>query len=328
MEKQQKLYYNTNGHHYHHHSEYQIPKNSINQTLSLPPPPPPQLLLSSEQEQTHNSSRNNNNNNHHNNESFISSSMTTTITGTFSHAFSNSNGIIINNNNDECSEKNDKISLSASLNYSITSNASMMTNTDTTLSDTPKFNCSDSIVWNDNNNDDLSADTGFENPSFRHLNDTNIVLIRDDELPASYYSKNATDVVVLRSKANGMGMGSNNNSMNDLSAIETPSIEQKQRLSSFKFENNNLSLLTTPNGSPSHYYSSNNNSINNNNSIPSLSKAGSHSSFGALMYGQIDEPLTTSNAVNVNNNVNVVTNTNKPAVTPRPASLLSGIFLF
>jgi hypothetical protein len=196
----------------------------------------------------------------------------------------------------------------------------MMTNNTITT-----FNCSEnnSNVWNENNNEDLSADTGFENPSFRHLNDTNIVLMRDDDLPTSYYSKNATDaVVVLRSKANGMG--SNNNSMTDLNLIDTP-IEQRQRLSSFRFDNNNFSL--TPNGSPSHYYSNNSNSINNN-SIPSVNK-GSHSSFGALMYGQIDEPLTTSNNVNVNNNVNVVpTSNSKPAVTPRPASLLSGIPLF
>lgn len=40
------------------------------------------------------------------------------------------------------------------------------------------------------------------------------------------------------------------------------------------------------------------------------------------MYGQVDEPPN-RNAVNVNNNVNVVAS-NKPAITPRPASLLSG----
>lgn len=266
------------------HSEYQTPNNSLTQT--------PQT---------------------HHNDSIISTS--TTITGTFSHAFNN--GSV-----DACSEKNDKISLSASLNlnYSITSNTSMMANTNTTFSDIQKFDSSDSdkYCWNDNNND-LSADTGFENPSFRHLNhDTNIVLIRDDDLPPSYYSQNATDVVVLRSKS--IGSASNNNSITDLNLIDT-SIEQKQRLSSFKLENNNLSL--TPNGSPSHYYSNS----NNNNSIPSINK-GSHGSFGALMYGQIEEPLT-SNKVNVNNNMNVVTssNNNKPAITPRPASLLSGILI-
>lgn len=253
------------------------------------------------------------------NDSIISTS-TKIITGTYSHAFSN----------DECSEKNiDKISLNASLNYSITSNSSMMTNT--TLSDIQKFNSSDNnnenYCWTDNNNhDDLSADTGFENPSFRHLNDTNIVLMRDDhDLPPSYYSQNATDVVVLRSKTNSMG--SNNNSITDLNTIGDMTFEQKQRLSSFKLDNNNLSL--TPNGSPLHYFSSStfnnniNNSINNNNSIPSVNKGSLHSSFGTLMYGQTDEPA--SNNVNVNNNVNVVTSSNKPAVTPRPASLLSGI---
>ncbi|CAH1720331.1 unnamed protein product [Chironomus riparius] len=267
-------------------NEYQVPKNSIVQTQKT-----------------------------HHNDSFISTS--TTITGTFSHAFSN------NNNSDECSEKStDKVSLNASLNYSITSNTSMMTNA--TLSDVQKtFNSSENC-WNDNNNDDdLSADTGFENPSFRHLNDTNIVLMRDDDLPPNYYSQNATDVVVLRSKSNSMG--SNNNSITDLHTIDMTN-EQKQRLSSFKLDNNNLSLASSNGqGSPSHYFSINNsNSINNNNPIPNVNKASLHKSFGALMYGQTEEPIT-SNNVNVNNNVNVVTSSNKPAVTPRPASLLSGV---
>lgn len=282
------------------HNEYQVPKNCpIVQT-----------------QKTHH------HNHHQHNDSFISTS--TTITGTFSHAYSNNN----NNNSDECSEKNtDKISLNASLNYSITSNTSMMTNA--TLSDVQKFNNSSENCWNDNNNDDddLSADTGFENPSFRHLNDTNIVLMRDDDLPINYYSQNATDVVVLRSKSNSMG--SNNNSITDLNTIDM-TIEQKQRLSSFKLDNNNLSLLSSSssNGSPSHYFSINNsNSINNNNPIPSVNKGSLHKSFGALMYGQTEEPVITSNNVNVNNNVNVVTSSNKPAVTPRPASLLSGISL-
>lgn len=215
-------------------------------------------------------------------------------------------------------DKNDKVSLSASLNYSITSNASMMTNT--TLSDLPKSNCSDSEkYWNDNNND-LSADTGFENPSFVHLNDTNIVVMRDNDFPNDFYAQSAAEIVVLRckdtSKLNG---GSNNNSITDLNAIDAIA-EQKQRLSSFRVENNNGSYASTPiNGSPSHYYI--NTSINNN-SIPGLVKSISNS-FTSSMYGQIDEPLT-SNSVNVNNNVNVVCS-NKPAITPRPASLLSGI---
>lgn len=268
------------------------------------------------------------NNNIHN-DSFISTS--TTITGTFSHhAF---NGTAIASDDSEIK--------SASLNYSITSNASMTT----TLSDLQKFNCSD---FTDNkspyNDHDLSSETGFENPSFRHLNDTsssasNIVLIRDDDLPPSYYSRNSTDtVVVLRSK-----MGSNNNSMTDLSQIDTPTFEQKmQRLSSFKFDNN--FSIATPNGSPSHYYSANNNNNNNSSSspsIPSISKGSlsSHGSFGALMYGQIEDDTDTKNAAaltsnatsnnfNVNNNVNVITTASnvKPTLAPRPASLLSGIF--
>lgn len=211
-------------------------------------------------------------------------------------------------------DKNDKVSLSASLNYSITSNASMATNT--TLSDVAKFNCSDSEkYWNDNNND-LSADTGFENPSFVHLNDTNIVVMRDNDFPDDYYAKNSAEIVVLRCKDNSKLNGSNNNSMIDLSMIDSMT-EQKQRLSSFRAENNNVPY--TPNGSPSHYYI--NTSINNN-SIPGLAKS-IQKSFASSMYGQVDEPLN-SNSVNVNNNVNVVSS-NKPAITPRPASLLSGI---
>lgn len=229
------------------------------------------------------------------NDSIISTSTTVT------HAFSDP-------------DKIDKVSLSASLNYSITSNASMMTNT--TLSDLPKFNSSDSEkYWTDNNND-LSADTGFENPSFVHLNDTNIVVMRDNDFPNDYYSKNAAEIVVLRCKDSKLnGNGSNNNSITDLSMIDGLS-DQKQRLSSFRAENNNVSYLSS-NGSPNHYYI--NTSINNN-SIPGLVKS-VQNSFASSMYGQVDEPL---NSVNVNNNVNVVCS-NKPAITPRPASLLSGI---
>lgn len=234
------------------------------------------------------------------NDSIISTS--TTIT----HAFSDP-------------DKQDKVSLSASLNFSITSNASM---TNTTLSDLPKFNCSDSEkYWNDNNND-LSADTGFENPSFVHLNDTNIVVMRDNDFPDDYYAKNAAEIVVLRCKDNRLnGNGSNNNSITDLNMIDSLA-EQKQRLSSFRAENNNAPsyMSVSANSSPSHFYSLNTN-INNNNSIPGLSKS-IQNSFASSMYGQVDEPPN-SNAVNVNNNVNVVAS-NKPAITPRPASLLSG----
>ena len=271
------------------------------------------------QNQSHQNSLNNNNiKNHIHNESFIS------------HAFSNGTTTKVASDDSELNK-------SASLNYSITSTVS---------SDVQKFltNCSDSFDVEEEipcyNETDLSSDTGFENPSFRHLNDTsssssNIVLIRDDELPSSYYSRNSTEaVVVLRSK----GLSSNNNSMTDLSQLDTPTFEQKfQRLSSFKFENNNLSF-GTPNGSPSHYYSNNiNNNSSSSTSIPSISKGSlsSHGSFGALMYGQIEDSsaaatLTTSNSVNVNNNMNVVTTTasNKPTLAPRPASLMSGTINF
>lgn len=187
--------------------------------------------------------------------------------------------------------------------------------TNTTLSD-PKFNCSDSEkYWTDNNND-LSADTGFENPSFVHLNDTNIVVMRDNDFPDDFYAKNSAEIVVLRCKDISKLNGSNNNSITDLNMIDSLA-EQKQRLSSFRAENNNYSF-TSSNGSPApnHYYI--NTSINNN-SIPGLVK----NSFASSMYGQVDEPFK-SNSVNVNNNVNVVCS-NKPAITPRPASLLSGI---
>ncbi|CRK98238.1 CLUMA_CG011600, isoform B, partial [Clunio marinus] len=212
-------------------------------------------------------------------------------------------------------DKNDKVSLSASLNFSITSNASMTANT--TLSDLQKFNCSDSEkYWNDNNND-LSADTGFENPSFVHLNDTNIVVMRDNDFPTDYYAKNSAEIVVLRCKDTTKlnGNGSNNNSITDLNAIDSIAADQKQRLSSFRAENNNVSYTSSTNSSPNHYFNTNN---INNNSIPGLVKSVSNS-FASLMYGQVDEP-----SVNVNNNVNVVSS-NKPAITPRPASLLSGV---
>lgn len=321
QEKDRKHHKLLNGHvnSYNRNSEYQIP-NPITATSTT-------TIIT--QQNTINNNFNNISNSIHN-DSFISTS--TTISH---HAY-----------NGTANASDDSEIKSASLNYSITSNASMTT----TLSEhLQKFNCSDFTDNNIDNDNDLSSETGFENPSFRHLNDTsssssnNIVLIRDDDLPPSYYSRNSTDtVVVLRSK-----MGSNNNSMTDLTQLDTPTFEQKmQRLSSFKFDNNNFSIATPPNGSPSHYYSGGNNINNNNNnnstsspSIPSISKGSlsSHGSFGALMYGQIDDDTDTKNAalttnatcnnINVNNNMNVVTTASsiKPTLAPRPASLMSGI---
>lgn len=252
---------------------------------------------------------------HPHNDSLISTS--TMLTGMHSNNSSST---------DTASDKVDnKASLSNSLNYSTLSNA--------TLSDV-RFNYSDSELskyWHDNNND-LSADTGFENPSFVHLNDTNIVVIRENEFPSqdNYYSQNSTEIVVLRCKDVTKLNGSNNNSITDLNLIESsPDHQLKQRFSSFKSENNNS--ITSNGGSPipipqilhqlhqqsqQNYYPT------------SITKSSSHNPF-ASMYGPVDDQYnnhSNNNNVNVNNNINVVNS--KPAITPRPASLLSGLFIF
>lgn len=270
MEQQQHRAHHLNG-----HSDYQIPLNNTNHISSLP-----------------------NSQNHHN-DSLISAS--TTLTGIISHAYSNSS--------DPSSDKNDKISLSASLNYSLTSNMSMI-------------NCSDSEMskyWNDNNNDS-SADTGFENPSFVHLNDTNIVLMRD-EFPDNYFQQTPAEIVVLRCKDTTKLNGSNNNSITDLNMIEPPTLlEQKQRLSSFKSDNNNSSIIANGGSPASSHYFTVNNAINNNPSIPVIGKNVHLNPFASSMYGQMDE-------TSCNNNVNVNVVSSKPAITPRPASLLSGLLI-
>jgi len=269
------------------------------------------------------SSSSHNHHNHHNHYNHHNDSTSTTLTdNNFAQAYHRT------------ASDPDKISLSASLNYSITSNASMITH-NTTLSDLQKFNCSDtsemsSKYWTDNNND-LSADTGFENPSFVHLNDTNIVVMRDNDFPDNYYSQNAAEIVVLRCKeTTKLNGGSNNNSITDLNVID--GLEMKQRISSFKNDNNNVSNGPSP-ASSLYFLNNISPSINNNSSatMPTTNKSLIHNSYASSMYGQTDETFHTNNSnnVNVNNNVNVVTTTsNKPAITPRPASLLSGLLAF
>lgn len=182
----------------------------------------------------------------------------------------------------------DKMCGYQSLNYSV--NSSDLSS---------KFNYSDGELnkynWNNNNDCTDYTSAGFENPSFLHLNDHNIVVIRENEFPATNHY-NSGEIVVLRCKESGRS--SNNNSITDLSNIDS---DHKLRLSSFKNENNNsMNASVTSNGS--------------GNSI---------SSYQNPFLVHDDPPvsfLNQLNVVNINQTINVV----KPAITPRPASLASG----
>ncbi|XP_065080187.1 ras guanine nucleotide exchange factor Y-like isoform X5 [Ochlerotatus camptorhynchus] len=248
---------------------------------------------------------------------------------------SNNNGNLSSNNSDSAgSDRNDKISISSSMNIE----AINMSLNSTNLGSEFPFNYSDSDM-NKLNTEQQGCDsvdysnTGFENPSFMHLNDSEIVVMRQNEFgridPENYYSQNMSEVVVLRCKDVAKP---DSNRMDD-----TASVDSQQRLSSFKLNSRSASpalssfavsrsptpslsvppsSATTPTmASPQHniaisIYNNNNNSnhvINIHHHTQQHQQQ--HSTNGNEKCSLISMPS--------DERINRI----KPAITPRPASL-------
>jgi hypothetical protein len=199
----------------------------------------------------------------------------------------------------------DKISISSSNfespNHSLTSSTNVNCS-----SGNYTFNYSDtelSKYVNDNDSYDLT-NTGFENPSFIHMNDSEIVVIHQNDYPTeseNIYNQNMSEVVVLRCKdeMNKIPIDNDANYHSDSSSVGGGvGLVGTQRLSSFKVNGSadTASQLSTHSSGYGGSYSA--------NSSPIMSNGGHSVDFKSIL----DDRLR-----------------NKPAITPRPASL-SGLF--
>jgi hypothetical protein len=211
------------------------------------------------------------------------------------HNHINNNIAYSSNNSDtvsSLSDRNDKISICSnfeSLNLSINS---------ANMSDGFKFNYSDTDI--DKYSNDLYTDhqindsvdyimkTGFENPSFNHLNEGEIMMVRETDYHADFYSQSMSEVVVLRCKDTSV-------SNTTLNSEASSTVDNSQRLSSFKNDNAKLS--------------------NSRSASPAISLAPSEVS--------IVEKKNILNSMPSEERLNRI----KPAVQPRPASL-SGLSFY
>ncbi|XP_058836265.1 GATA zinc finger domain-containing protein 7 isoform X3 [Topomyia yanbarensis] len=243
------------------------------------------------------------------------------------------NGNLSSNNSDSAgSERNDKVSISSSMNIEGLNLSLNSTN----LSNDYPFNYSDSDINKCNQKGSDSVDypnTGFENPSFMHLNESEIVVMRQNDFgkvdPENYYSQNMSELVVLRCK---------DISKSDSTRVEDVVIvDSQQRLSSFKLNSRAASpalssftvsrsptpsfslppsSATTPTmASPQHTIHSNSSGNNNNNNY-------------VISHPQQQQQHPQQHFVNGNQKCSLISmpsderiNRIKPAITPRPASL-------
>ncbi|XP_053689788.1 dual specificity protein kinase splA isoform X2 [Sabethes cyaneus] len=243
--------------------------------------------------------------------------------GKFSSANSESTG----------SERNDKISVSSSMNIDGMNMSLNSTNVGTEY----LFHCSDSDIAKSEqfNSDSIEyPSTGFENPSFMHLNDSEIVVMRQNDFvnvdPENYYSQNMSEVVVLRCK----------DITNDSVRVDdASSIDSQQRLSSFKLNSSRSaspalssfgvsrsptpsfsvppSSATTPTiTSPQHISvrSNSSNNINNNNHVINHPQPQQQTLQQVFSNGNQKCSLM---SIPSDERINRI----KPAITPRPASL-------
>ncbi|XP_062544693.1 uncharacterized protein LOC134211633 isoform X5 [Armigeres subalbatus] len=245
----------------------------------------------------------------------------------------NNNGNLSSNNSDSAgSDRNDKISISSSMNIE---GINMSFNSTSLGSEIPFDHSDDTSRLNSELPGSDSVDysnTGFENPSFMHLNDSEIVVMRQNTFgridPENYYSQNMSEVVVLRCK---------DIAKPDANRIEdTASVDSQQRLSSFKLNSRSASPAlssfavsrsptpslsmpqsnaTTPTmASPQHniaisIYNNNNHNSNHVINLHQQQHQQQHFTNGNEKCSLISMPS--------DERINRI----KPAITPRPASL-------
>ncbi|XP_058463593.1 immunoglobulin A1 protease autotransporter isoform X11 [Malaya genurostris] len=236
------------------------------------------------------------------------------------------NGNVSSNNSDSNeSERNDKESISSSMNIE---GLSLSLNS-TSFGNDYSFNYSDSDINKGNQRGSDTTEypnTGFENPSFVHLNESEIVVMRQNDFgkvdPENYYSQNMSEVVVLRCK---------DVSKSDSTRIEDAiSVESQQRLSSFKLNSRSASPALSSFGlsrSPTPCFSL----PPSNATTPTMASPQHtlHNNSGNNNYvinQQQQHPQ--QHFVNGNQKCSLISmpsderiNRIKPAITPRPASL-------
>lgn len=212
---------------------------------------------------------------------------------------------IMLNNSDTSSDRNDKLSdASDSLtifnhnNGFATSDhiSSLIASSTTTVKS--EIISTSSLSENNTTSDSLEGlNTGFENPSFLHLNDTEIVVIRQNAFPSEVdaYNHNVAEVITLKHDSN-LKLDEIGNSNENLNA--------RQRLSSFRSVTPPLLLHTA--------------------SLSSFS-SNEFSNFSGIDANSSN--VSSSSNYKRNNSLVEETTRVKPAITPRPASL-SGLCFF
>ncbi|XP_055611094.1 probable serine/threonine-protein kinase DDB_G0282963 isoform X3 [Uranotaenia lowii] len=238
------------------------------------------------------------------------------------------NGNFSSNNSDSAgSERQDKISISSSMNID---GLNLSLNSNSVNSEHP-FEYSDSSTTKLNMNDHLMntdsidySHAGFENPSFMHLNDSEIIVVRPNNfgnVDMENYSKNMSEVVVLRCK-DGAKVDSNK-------IEETINSENQQRLSSFKLNSRCASpaLSTFASRSPTPSFSMPHSSA----TTPTMPSPQHSNAFGGNNNNHMISHHHLQHPLNGNEKCSLISmpsderiNRIKPAITPRPASL-SGV---
>lgn len=205
-------------------------------------------------------------------------------------------------NSDTSSDRNEKLSEASDYFTTFNHNGFIITDNDM-LSSTSKIPIAKSELINSSLTDNNASDsleglnTGFENPSFLHLNDTEIVVIRQNAFPneVDSFNHNVAEVITLKRDSN-LKLDEIGNSDENMGG--------RQRLSSFRSVTPPLLLHTA-----------------------SLSSFSSNETFNTFNAIDINNLSTSSSRYYTRNHSLVEEMKVKPAITPRPASL-SGLCCF
>ncbi|XP_039437248.1 probable serine/threonine-protein kinase DDB_G0282963 isoform X9 [Culex pipiens pallens] len=253
-----------------------------------------------------------------------------------------SNGNMSSNTSD--SNGSDKVSISSSMNVE-----GLNLSLNSTSTNLAAFNYSDSQLQGCDGVD--YPNTGFENPSFMHLNDSEIVVMRQNDFgkvdPENYYSQNMSEVVVLRCK--DVTKSEQDGTLSGNGASNATDTNQQQRLSSFKLNSRSASPAlssfvvsrsptpslsippsnaTTPTMPPSPQHSIAFPPSSNNNNFVISQNHHLHHQQQQQQQQQQHQQSHPKHFPNGNEKSSLISmpsderiNRIKPAITPRPASL-------
>lgn len=195
-------------------------------------------------------------------------------------------------NSDTSHDRNEKLSEVSDSLTNFNHNELIITDNKISASDTKTTQRANELK---NSSSDLfeGLNTGFENPSFLHLNDTEIVVIRQNAFPSEVdaFNHNVTEVITLK-RDSELKLDEVGNSKENESG--------RQRLSSFRSVTPPLLLHTA--------------------SLSSFSSNETFNTCGAIETNNLSKYYSRNNSLVEEMKV-------KPAITPRPASL-SGLCCF